>query len=243
MQKIFNAKNIMRFIFLTFIASIAFIIVRIVLAPVAAPPSDITIRVKSDYMLMLLESILGAIAMLLPGFLQRKAKLDIPNAMLIAYAVFLYCAIYLGEVREFYYRIPYWDTVLHAFSGIAIGALGFSVISLLNKSESIAVSLSPIFVAVFAFCFALALGVIWEIYEFTMDSILKINMQKYALESGELLVGQAALLDTMKDLIVDAMGAFTVSVIGYISLKNNKGWLDRFQVKKLRNNDSKGEPE
>lgn len=233
MNKIFNTKNLMRFIFFTFVASIIYVVVRIVLAPTVAPPSDVTVRVKSDYTLMLLQCTFGVVAMLLPGYLRRKVRLNIPNAMMIAYAVFLYCGIYLGEVRNFYFNVPHWDTILHIFSGAALGALGFSLVSLLNKSESVTFSLSPIFVAVFAFCFALALGVVWEIYEFAMDGILNTNMQKFAMESGEALVGREALTDTMKDLIVDAIGAFVVSAVGYISLKTNKGWLERFQVKRL----------
>jgi uncharacterized membrane protein YjdF len=151
--------------------------------------------------------------------------------MLIMYAVFLYCAIYLGEVRDFYYRVPHWDTILHIFSGAALGALGLSVVSLLNQSEAITVSLSPVFVALFAFCFALSLGVVWEIYEFIIDGLLHTNAQKYALESGEPLIGQAALMDTMKDLIVDGVGAFVISTIGYVSLKYKKGWLERLLIK------------
>jgi len=235
MKKVFNAKNLMRFIFITFIASIAYVVVRIIIAPTVEPPSDIAVRVKSDYTLMLLQCIFGVLAMLLPGYLRSKVRLNIPNAMMIAYAVFLYCGIYLGEVRNFYYNVPHWDTILHIFSGAALGALGFSIVSLLNKPKSASFSLSPVFVAIFAFCFALALGVIWEIYEFLMDSILNTNMQKYALESGELLIGQAALADTMKDLIVDAIGAFAMSVIGYISLKHNKGWLERVHIRRLEN--------
>jgi len=232
MKKIFNTRNLMHFIFITFVASIIFTIIRIALAPTVAPISDIAVRVKSDYALMLLQCIFGVFAMFVPGLLMHRFRLSIPSGMIVAYALFLYCAIYLGEVRNFYFIIPHWDTILHAFSGAAIGALGFSIVSLLNKSETVAFSLSPVFVALFAFCFAIALGVVWEIYEFSIDYFLNTNMQKYALESGEQLVGQAALTDTMKDLIVDAIGAFAISVIGYISLKYNKGWLDRLHIKK-----------
>ena len=66
-------------------------------------------------------------------------------------------------------------------------------------------NLSPVFIAVFAFCFALAMGAVWEIYEFTMDSVFGTNMQKYMLDNGTALIGQAALQDTMKDIIVDAI--------------------------------------
>jgi len=233
MKKIFNSRNLMRVIFVTFLGSIVFVSARIISAPAVAPSAEINVRVKSDYVLMLLQSVFGVFAMLLPGFLKHKVRLNIPDAMLIAYAIFLYCAIYLGEVRNFYYIADHWDTILHAFSGAALGALGFSVVNILNKSESIAFYLSPVFVALFAFCFALSLGVIWEIYEFSADYFLNTNMQKYASEFGEPLIGKAAIADTMKDLIVDAVGAFIVSAIGFVSLKYRKGWLYRFQVKRL----------
>jgi len=132
------------------------------------------------------------------------------------YFIFLYCAIYLGEVRSFYYLIPYWDTILHAFSGAMLGALGFSLISILNNTKEIDLELSPFFISLFAFCFAVAAGAIWEIYEFSVDSLLTLNMQKYMLEDGTPLIGQEALADTMKDLIVDAISALVISTAGYI---------------------------
>lgn len=156
--------------------------------------------------------------------------------MLVLYIAFLYCAIFLGEVRSFYYAVPYWDTILHTMSGAMLGALGFSMIAIFNNAERIPLNLSPVFIAVFAFCFALAMGAVWEIYEFTMDSVFGTNMQKYMLDNGTALIGQAALQDTMKDIIVDAIGALVMSTIGYISLKYKKGWVEklmiRFHVKK-----------
>ena len=232
MRRIFNTQNLMRFILLSFVASVVYLTVRVIIAPAVAPPSDVPINIKGDYALMLLESALGVAAMLLPRFLSRRVRLDIPKGMITAYAIFLYCAIFLGEVRNFYYTVPHWDTILHTFSGVATGALGFSIVSLLNKSDDIAFSLSPFFVALFAFCFALSLGVIWEFYEFTIDSLFDLNMQKYALETGEPLFGQAALMDTMKDLIVDALGALLMAIVGYISLKYKKGWLEQFIVRR-----------
>ena len=191
-------------------------------------------RLKSDYALMLSQCILGIVAMLLPGMLENKFKIAIPSYMLILYTIFLYAAIYLGEVRSFYYNVPNWDNILHTFSGAMIGALGFSIVTLLNKTEKVPIVLSPLFVALFSFCFAVTLGVIWEFYEFTFDGILGLNMQKFALENGTQLIGRAALTDTMVDLFVDAVGAFIMSVIGYISLRYNKGWIEKLQVRSTR---------
>jgi hypothetical protein len=107
-----------------------------------------------------------------------------------------------------------------------LGRLGFSFVTLLNKSENVPVNLSPLFVALFAFCFSITLGVLWEIYEFIFDGMLGLNMQKFALEDGIPLVGRAALMNTMKDLIVDVFGALAISITGYVSLKYIKrdGW-------------------
>jgi uncharacterized membrane protein YjdF len=138
--------------------------------------------------------------------------------MSILFFIFLYCAIYLGEVRIFYYLVPHWDTILHAFSGAMLGAFGFSLVTILNDSDRVSVTLSPHFVCLFAFCFALAIGAVWEIYEFSGDFLFGLNMQKFRTADGTLLIGQSALSDTMKDLIIDAAGAGVVVLTGYLAL-------------------------
>ena len=193
-----------------------------VLHIITSPPNDQTPAnetPRSDYVLMLLQCTLGLIVMFLPSILDKRLSVSIPNYMYIMYFFFLYCAIYLGEVRSFFYVIPHWDTYLHAFSGAMLGALGFSLVSILNDNKKIAVQMSPKFIAFFAFCFALAAGAVWEIYEFAGDGLLGLNMQKFRLADGTLLVGHAALTDTMKDIIIDALSALAVSIVGYIGLK------------------------
>ena len=192
-------------------------------APSVINENDVYEKVKSDYALMLLQCISGIIVMFIPSAVERRLRIDIPNKMEVMYFIFLYCAIYLGEVRNFYYVIPYWDSILHAFSGAMLGALGFSFVSYFNDMEVLETHLSPFFVALFAFCFALAAGAVWEIYEFSVDSMFGTNMQKFILADGTVLIGQAALRDTMKDLIVDALSALAVTVIGYYSVKNSDG--------------------
>lgn len=214
-------------IFFTLLLSVIAISVTMCFAPAEADPENPYARVKGDYVLMLLQCVVGVLAMLLPSFLQKKWRLVIPSRMMILFALFLYSAIYLGEVRAFYYSVPHWDTILHTCSGAMLGALGFSMINFLNKTDRVPMNLSPAFVAFFTLCFAVFLGAVWEIYEFTADSILHTNMQKFALEDGTALVGRDALWDTMKDIIVDTVGALVMSVIGYISLKYKKGWVEK----------------
>ena len=216
-------------VLVSFIVPAGYLLVRIITGDMM--PEGPGGRGREDYVLMLLQCLLGVAAILLPARLMRRWDVEIPRVMFLLYIAFLYCAIFLGEVRSFYYSVPHWDTILHIFSGGMLGALGFSMIAVFNNTERIPMNLSPLFVAVFAFCFALALGAVWEIYEFAADCLLATNMQKFSLDNGTVLVGQAALRDTMKDLIVDALGAVGASVIGYISLKYEKGWIEKLTIR------------
>jgi len=220
-----------KFVLISFVAPIAFIIYKIIVSPETNVENVEGLRVKADYVLMLFQCILGIVGFFLPNIISKKTKIVIPSKMYIAYILFLYGAVFLGEVRNYYYRVPHWDTILHTFSGAMFGALGFSFVNILNKNEKVHVKLSPLFVAIFSFLFAVTLGVMWEIFEFAVDGALGVNMQKFALENGTLLSGRLAVIDTMQDLIVDSIGAFVMSVIGYISLKYKKGWVEKLLIK------------
>ncbi len=226
-----NAMQIMeKLVFYSMLIPIGFLVFKI--TQIGEGYTDpLTNRSRGDYVLMIIQCILGMVALAIPNFIKEKKKIEIPNKMYFLYMIFLYCAICLGEIRSFYYKIPNWDTILHTFSGGMLGALGFSFVSLFNKEENFHLKLTPFFVAMFSFMFAIMLGVLWEVYEFAFDGLLGLNMQKFMLESGEQLVGRAALSDTMEDLIVDMIGAFVMSVIGYISLKYKKGWVESMIIK------------
>ena len=228
-------RFLFNFVNLTLWASVVILTVLIITAPsevsnemaVAHPE----VHPKSYYVLMYVESILGCIVITIPGRVENKFHVHIPSHMMIPFVIFLYCAIFLGEVRSYYYRFVGWDTVLHFFSAGMLATLAYSIVSILNRSDQVPVSLSPGFLALFAFCFAVAAGAIWEIYEFTGDSLLGMNMQKWRTEAGVPLVGQAALADTMKDIIVDVLGAGIISLSGYFSMKRQKNWLQERQLK------------
>ncbi len=224
-------KIISAIVFGSFVLPIGFLIMKIIFPDFLVMTMT---RTRSDYVLMLFQCLLGVLVLFFPNMISEKRGIRIPSNLYLVYVIFLFCAIFLGEVRNFYYVIPYWDIILHTFSGGMIAALGFSFISLLNDEENVHVKLTPFFVAFFAFNFAVMLGVVWEVYEYTADGLLGLNMQKFALEDGTLLVGREALSDTMEDLIVDGIGAFVISTIGYISLKYHKGWVEKLLIRKNR---------
>lgn len=210
------------FTMLSFIGPIAYLIFRIIFF---GSFDTNGFNTKADYALMIAECVLGIIVIHIPSILAHKFKFEIPFFLYIAYIIFLYCSIFLGEAQSFYYKIPHWDTILHAMSSLMLGFFGFMFITILNRDEHTLMKLSPFFVSLFAFCFAVTVGAIWEIYEFTLDGLMGFNMQKHSLADGTPLEGHLALADTMKDIIIDALGALAASVMGYIGLKKNKKWM------------------
>lgn len=219
-RKKMNFKDkIWLLLFITLILCIMYVIAKILDSPSETTDANGYVKVKSDYVLMLVQCLLGLIVMMIPSIIERKKSIDIPDNMEILYFIFLYLAIVLGEVRSFYYIVPHWDTILHAFSGGMLASLGFFLVNIFNKTEKIKYYLSPFFVALFSFCFALTMGAIWEIYEYLVDGLLSLNMQKFMLADGTILIGREAVSDTMEDLIVDAISALLISAIGYFSLK------------------------
>lgn len=131
-------------LFVSLVISIIFVIYKLVNSPSAS--EDGYEKLRSDYVLMLLQCLLGVIIMFIPSVIEHKLSIDIPNKMEVMYFIFLYCAIYLGEVRNFYYLIPYWDVILHAFSGAMLGALGFSLVCYFNDTDFFNIELSPFLV-------------------------------------------------------------------------------------------------
>ena len=231
--KAFNRKHLPKILYIIVMAGFILPIIYIVLMMIFgnAETNAAGYHSRADYALMLVECVLGLVVIHIPSFLEKRLRFELPTVLYILYMVFLYCSITLGEVRSFYYTVPHWDVFLHAFSSVMTGLFGYMLVTILNRDEKLLFRLSPFFVAMFAFCFSVMIGSVWEVYEFTVDGLLNLNMQKHTLSDGTALVGHEALLDTMKDIIVDICGALIASVIGYISLKNDRHWLS-FTLKK-----------
>jgi len=149
-------------------------------------------------------------ATLLPYVLGRRFRVPLPPQMEMLAVVFVYASLGLGEVHGYYERFRWWDALLHTGSGVLLGIFGFLLVHVMNEHERVALHLRPAFVALFAFMFAVGLGALWEIFEFAMDSAFGTNMQK------------SGLVDTMWDLIVDTLGAFVVSFLGWLDLRRGE---------------------
>ncbi|MCD4771588.1 hypothetical protein K8R30_04220 [archaeon] len=153
-------------------------------------------------------SLIALIPVIYPRGRMTMRGVSFSNGLNLFILLFVYAAIFLGELHQFYVRFWWWDILLHSFSAIVLGLLGFSIVYFLN-SEDRCPNLSPLFVAIFGFSFSIMIGVLWEIFEFSVDYFLGFNMQK------------SGVVDTMTDLIVNGLGALVVSCWGYLSLKGN----------------------
>jgi len=205
--------------------------------------------------------LLTLILFILPYFVEKKFKLEISDTLEIIILIFIFSAEILGELNSFYTRIPGWDTMLHTINGFVMGAIGLSMTHLLNNSKNTKIKLSPLFVAIVSFCFSMTIGVMWEFFEFGMDNVFKIDMQKdYVVNeihsvtfdpnglnnvhdvyidslivNGEDYIEKyggyidIGLIDTMKDLIVNFIGAFVFAIFGYFYSKDD----NNDKIKKL----------
>ncbi len=198
---------------------------------------------------------LTLVLMVLPSIFEHKFAVELPATLEIIILLFIFAADILGEINSFYVRVPHWDTVLHTLNGFLCAAIGFSLVDLFNRSDRFSLKLSPVYLAVAAFCFSMTVGVLWEFFEYGADVLLGLDMQKdtviNAIQSvtideanannvirldgikdtlivyadgrteslgigGYLDIG---LNDTMKDLIVNFIGAVVFSVIGFFYVK------------------------
>lgn len=201
--------------------------------------------------------VLTLFLLLIPTIINKRFNIELPTLLESIILVFIFAAEILGEIQNFYGIFKHWDTMLHTINGFIMAAIGFSLIDILNQSDKVAISLSPLFVALVAFCFSMTIGVMWEFFEYNMDIVTKTDMQKDRIvqtissvelneqkknipiiiknitetkisgeikgEEKEIIIKNGYLdigiIDTMKDLIVNCIGAITFSIFGYLYIK------------------------
>ena len=214
--------------------------------------------------------ILTLLLLIVPSFIQVNFKIELPTGLEIILLLFIFAAEILGEIQAYYIKIPAWDTMLHTINGFLMAAIGFSLVDILNRNERFSFKLSPVFVAIVAFCFSMTIGVIWEFFEFSMDQFFLLDMQKDTVvhtissvmldptggntptivgDINDVVVnGQSlglggyldiGLIDTMKDLMVNFVGAVVFSIIGFFYIKNRgEGKFANRLIPRLKNQDA-----
>ncbi len=127
---------------------------------------------------------LSLILFVLPAFAQRKFGFELPPTLEIIILCFIYAAEILGEISSYYVMYPGWDTLLHTLNGFLCAAIGFALVDMFNRSERMTFKLSPVYMALVAFCFSMTVGVVWEFFEFGMDKLFLLDMQKDTIYEG-----------------------------------------------------------
>lgn len=195
--------------------------------------------------------VLTLLLFIVPSLVQLTFKVELPIFLEILILVFIYAAEILGEIDNYYFSIPYWDTILHTINGFVCAAIGFSLVGLLNKNEKIKFFVSPVFFAIVSFTFSMTIGVMWEFFEYSMDRFFGMDTQKDTLIqeihsagvddqlpsfsidkiqevtiNGKVISDKGyvdiGLIDTMSDLFVNFVGATVFSIFSYFYSKNSK---------------------
>ena len=193
--------------------------------------------------------VLSLILFLLPAFIEKRFRVQIPTLMEMVILFFIFGAEILGELQNYYTQYPYWDTMLHTTNGFVCAAFGFSLIDILTRNRQEKFRLSPLYVSLVAFCFSMTVGVLWEFFEYGMDVLFLTDMQKdtvlnslasvalsadgtvvvlqdisaVAINGQELSIAgylDIGLHDTMADLFVNFVGAVVFSLLGYFYIRH-----------------------
>ncbi|MDD2310613.1 MAG: hypothetical protein PHH91_13635 [Desulfuromonadaceae bacterium] len=170
------------------------------------------------------------VVLIAPTIFRTKLDVEIPVEFHITAVIFIFASLYLGEIQRFYQLFWWWDIVLHASAGLLMGIVGFLLVYLLNESKRVEMHMTPGFISLFAFSFAVTIGTLWEVFEFSMDQFFGLNMQKAMLDDS------SGLTDTIWDMIVNAIGAFIISFMGWRYLKRKqiffvRDWIQSFVEK------------
>lgn len=165
--------------------------------------------------------VLTLVLFTVPSFIEKNWHIDIPSTLEVIILLFIYSAEISGEIRSYYINIPGWDTVLHTITGFLSAAIGFSLVDIINRNERTKLYLSPLYVAIGAFCFSMTIGVLWEFFEFSMDWFFGLDMQKDTIINT---INTVVLDPTRSNKVVTITGITSTAVNG-VDLGIN-GYLD-----------------
>lgn len=152
-----------------------------------------------------------------------------------------FLSLVLGEGFCLYYKISWWDTFLHFYSGLLFSIIGAGLVNAVFSKQNI--THKTLIAIIGGVLISLSIGFIWEIYEFTLDSLFGTNMQKSIPEIDGIFNGgdttlpligsndiiaeffkspegyRYALMDTMEDIICCFTGTLVFIVLAAILTK------------------------
>ena len=166
-------------------------------------------------------AIVSLFVTMIPSIVKRDVGFTLPPELnfWVVLALFLHV---VGGYAGFYNSVPGWDHLTHIMSASLIGALGFILVVTLDKYVE-SIYLPRPFLAFFIVMFTMAVGVLWEIMEFSNDSIAHTKLQ-YGLS------------DTMYDLLFDGIAGFVVAFAGarYLRRMSPEHFVESLKVDEAR---------
>jgi hypothetical protein len=178
--------------------------------------------------------ILSLVLFTFPSIIEDTLNIEFPSLYESIIYLFIFSAEILGEINNFYEIFPYFDTILHTINGFLCAGLGFSMIDVLNK-RSKKFSLSPLYLAIAAFCFSMTIGVMWEFFEYGADKLLMTDMQKdeivYKFSSvtlDETKTNKPIKVNNIKETNIIKNNGDVVTIEGYLDIGLNDTIKDLF---------------
>lgn len=220
LRKFSKAQTVTWLIRLILIGTVLFVLSMIAMRIVWSGDS---VDSSGVYFELLYQAIIVLVLSFIPDYLERRRKVILPRVLELTIVLFMFSTVFVGDGLGLYDRFWWWDDLAHAVSGVIIGFLGFLLVGHLNYRYQM--NIKPIFIALFAFCIATTLGVLWEIFEFAIDVFLGTPSQRWNLPPDTVLMGRpyqgSGLRDTMSDLIINGVGALISSVYMLYFYANN----------------------
>ena len=151
--------------------------------------------------------IIGLILSFIPSILHKNFNITLPWILdtLIAFALFLHIG---GVVLNAYHIIPFYDSLTHFVSAILVAFLAFVAIYILDKYWK-GLHMNKYAMAFVVVIFTMAMGVVWEFFEWATDILFNTNEQW-------------GLFDTMKDLLIDTIAGLFIGIIGVNLIKKGR---------------------
>ncbi|MBE7074643.1 MAG: hypothetical protein E7376_01515 [Clostridiales bacterium] len=171
-----------------------------------------------------------------PFLVKKLFKISFSCVVGIVYYAYMFLAGFLGVVLELYVKLSFWDMIIHFLMGMCVAVLSIYVlnVTVYKKDRS---RHNKLFTYLFMVSFTMAICAIWEIGEFVFDLIFNMGYQRYVTYAGEVLIGQAALFDTMIDLCFGFGGAIVGVIFTIIAQKIDNNFLKTFHIKKMHKMD------
>ncbi|MEG2571151.1 MAG: hypothetical protein RSA70_06925, partial [Clostridia bacterium] len=134
-------------------------------------------------------AIYGTLALCLtfsPELIKLFFKFEVPMGLCITLTMFVFFAMTVAKLFYLYELTTWWDKLLHLGSGAILAYIGALIAkTLLGDTQNVSVIL------IFGFMFALSIGALWEIWEFSGDVLFGLDSQ----------IRETGVFDTMGDII------------------------------------------